>query len=94
MIQEVIEKIEREIEIRKNMPHNYEQVDICYGLNQAKEIAKKVLKESGVAQEKIADAITTLVQQEVTPKMYEQLWNAEKERSQTEEFYDPLYTQN
>lgn len=41
MIQEVIEKIEREIEIRKNMPHNYEQVDICYGLNQAKEIAKK-----------------------------------------------------
>lgn len=47
MIQEVIEEIEREIEIRKNMPHNHEQVDICYGLNQAKEIAKKVLKESG-----------------------------------------------
>ena len=76
------------------MPHNHEQVDICYGLNRAKEIAKKVQKESGAARDKIADAITTLVQHEVTPKMYEQLWNAEKERSQTEEFYDPLHTQN
>ncbi len=38
MIQEIINKIEREIELRKNMPHNYEQADICYGLNRAKDI--------------------------------------------------------
>lgn len=38
MIQEIINKIEREIELRKNMPHNHEQVDICYGLNRAKDI--------------------------------------------------------
>lgn len=38
MIQEIIRKIEKEIELRKNMPHNCEQVDICYGLNRAKDI--------------------------------------------------------
>lgn len=38
MIQEIIDKIEREIELRKTMPHNHEQVDICYGLNRAKDI--------------------------------------------------------
>ena len=42
MIQEIIEKIEKEIETRKNMPHNNEQVDICYGLNRAKELVSSM----------------------------------------------------
>ena len=44
--------------------------------------------------QKIAQAIVTLVQQEVTPEMYEKLWRAEKERSQMEEFYEPIHTHN
>lgn len=46
MIQEIIDKIEREIELRKNMPHNHEQVDICYGLHRAKDIVS-TMSESG-----------------------------------------------
>lgn len=44
-MQEIINKIEREIELRKNMPHNHEQVDICYGLNRAKDIVS-AMRES------------------------------------------------
>lgn len=46
MIQEIIDKIEKEIELRKNTPHNHEQVDICYGLNRAKDIVS-AMPESG-----------------------------------------------
>lgn len=42
MIQEIIDKIEKEIKIRQGMPHPYEQVDICYGLNRAKELVASV----------------------------------------------------
>lgn len=42
----------------------------------------------------VVKAIITLVQHEVTPEMYERWFNEEKERSQTEEFYDPINTQN
>lgn len=44
MIQEIINKIEREIELRKNMPHNHEQVDICYGLIRARDIISTISK--------------------------------------------------
>lgn len=43
---------------------------------------------------KIIQAIITLVQHEVTPEMYAKLWDAEKERSQMEEFYEPIHTRN
>ena len=39
-------------------------------------------------------AIVTLMQHEVTPAIYETIWNQEMERIQIEEFYEPLYTQN
>lgn len=39
-------------------------------------------------------AIITLMQHEVTPAIYETIWNQEIERIQIEEFYEPLYTQN
>lgn len=44
--------------------------------------------------QKIMKAIITLVQHEITPEMYAKLWNAEKEKSQIEEFYEPIHTQN
>lgn len=46
MIQEIIDKLEREIKLRKNMPHNHEQVPICYGLNRAKDIVS-AMEEPG-----------------------------------------------
>ena len=46
MIQDIISKIEKEIEVRKNMPHPHEQVDICYGLNRAKELVSSVQGET------------------------------------------------
>lgn len=42
--------------------------------------------------QKIMKAIITLVQHEITPEMYAKLWNAEKEKSQIEEFYEPIHT--
>lgn len=39
-------------------------------------------------------AITVLMQHEVTPEIYEEIYNQEIERIQIEEFYEPLYAHN
>lgn len=64
MIQEIIEKIEREIELRKNMPHNYEQVDICHGLNLARDIVSAVQEPGWIpAEERLPDPDTEVLAQ-------------------------------
>lgn len=48
MIAEIIREIEKEIETRKNGPDKHDQVDVCFGLNRARDIVKTVGRRNGI----------------------------------------------